>query len=173
MSNLLVKSIEFKDIIHLSAFDCGNTNMNNFLKQEAYHSHISRKASTSLVYDNGNLVGYFTLTRLPLNIEPDNPEEINELSHNTCLDLTRLAVHKDYQQQGIGTYILKEITKIAYMVNERFISTDALFECWDWYERRGFKYLIEDEIKNKESIIYMMMDLYDPLLHAEFFDEVG
>lgn len=170
MSNIFIKPIELKDMEAIQNFDCNNTSMNNFLKQEAYYYHIAREASTSLVYLNSQLVAYFTLTRSELNIES---EEFEEITHKTCLDLARLAVQKEYQEKGIGTYIINEIKKIGYMINERFITTDALYEYWDWYEKRGFDYLIEDEIdpNNNRGLVYMIMDLYDEHLLDEYFNE--
>jgi GNAT superfamily N-acetyltransferase len=171
MSNIFIKPIELKDMEAIQNFDCNNASMNNFLKQEAYYYHIAREASTSLVYLNSQLVAYFTLTRSELNIESD---EFEEITHKTSLDLARLAVQKEYQKNGIGTYIIDEIKKIGYMINERFITTDALYEYWKWYKKRGFEYLIEDEIKsdNNRGLVYMIMDLYDERLLDEYFDEV-
>jgi hypothetical protein len=31
-------------------------------------------------------------------------------------------------------------------VNDRFITTDALFEYWGWYKELGFDYLVEEDI---------------------------
>lgn len=165
-----LSKIVFKKITdsNFENFNCDNNSMSRFLQEEAYFFHISRQASTTLVYYQDELVAYFTLRRKSINIiEEANEQEI------TALDLSRLAVSKYYQKIGVGTYILDYIKDIAYTINERYIQTDALCEKWKWYEKRGFSAVIEDEINsdNPSDCIYMIIDLYDSDLIDAYFDE--
>jgi hypothetical protein len=47
--------------------------------------------------------------------------------------------------------------------NERFLTTDSLFERWEWYQNLGFNYLIESEINLETTggLVSMMLELYD------------
>jgi predicted N-acetyltransferase YhbS len=136
--------------------------MNNFLHLEAYAAHIEREASTTLVFHNQILVAYFTLHRVPIQINADKKE---------ALSLARLAVDKKYQRKGIGAFIIDKIKKISYMTNERYIHTDALYEKWQWYSKQGFAVAIEDEVKNKNDFIYMILDLYDEDIIKRYYDD--
>lgn len=139
--------------------------MDRFLVDEAYIAHIEREASTTVVFYEGKLIGYFTLKRSMIRIEG-----IEENIH--ALDLARLAVAEQYQGKGFGTYIINYIKQIAYLTNERFIQTDAVFERWPWYKDRGFEPVIEEELdpKTNSDFVYMIMDLYDEQLVKEYFD---
>ncbi|SFM11711.1 Acetyltransferase (GNAT) domain-containing protein [Pelosinus propionicus DSM 13327] len=143
--------------------------MDDFLIYEAYVAHLQRDASTTLVFYDNNLAAYFTLQRNDITILTENSEAIKV----QALALARLAVSKQYQCKGIGTFIIERIKEIAYMTNERFIKTDAVFEKWKWYEKRGFQYAIEDEInpETTEGLVYMIMDLYDEELISQYFEE--
>ena len=142
-----MRGISFHDIQHTAKFNCDNSSMNNFLHLEAYAAHIEREASTTLVFQNDNLVAYFTLHRVPIQINSDNKD---------ALSLARLAVDKNYQYKGIGTYIIDKIKEISYMTNERYVHTDALYEKWEWYTKQGFDVAIESEVENENNFIYMM-----------------
>ncbi|MCE5287284.1 MAG: GNAT family N-acetyltransferase [Pelosinus sp.] len=168
-SDVILKGIIESNLNHIKAFTCGNGSMDNFLQCEAYIACLEREASTTLVYYKEELVAYFTLQRAELKIQLDE----NVQQSRDGLSLARLAVDENFQGHGIGTYIIERIKEIAYMVNERFIQTDAVYEKWEWYQARGFEYVIEDEINptNTDGLVYMLMDLYNEALIDKFFDE--
>jgi predicted N-acetyltransferase YhbS len=73
--------------------------MDLFLETEAYPSHIERQSSTTLVFTNGELVGYYTLRHIKLSsllagLPPEKDRDV--------LDIARLAVKREFQGQGIG-----------------------------------------------------------------------
>lgn len=166
-SRIVLKGIISSNLEQVQEFKCGNGSMEKFLELEAYPSHIMREASTTLVFYDGTLVAYFTLHRSHINIE-------HNLENTTkdALALARLAVATEFQGLGIGTYIINKIKEIAYMINEKYIKTDAVFERWKWYSERGFISLIEDETDPEKTpgFVYMIVDLYDDKLVEEFCD---
>ncbi|MGP4076859.1 GNAT family N-acetyltransferase [Halobacillus sp. K22] len=166
---LIVRSIKIEDVRLLKEFDCNNPSMNSFLKREAYFADISREASTSLVFLNDELVGYYTLTREKLNIEGLSEDEVG---HNTTLEIARLAIAKDKQGLGIGSYIIKSIIDNAYAFNDRFITIESIYEYWEWYYRIGFDYLIEEEINesNPSTVVSMLLDLFDEEVVNEYLE---
>jgi GNAT superfamily N-acetyltransferase len=170
-NNINFKSISLEAINDIASFYCSNHSMDEFLKREAYLTHIFREASTTLVYYGEELVAYYTLKRNKLKIDIES-QAIQE-PHYFALDLARLAVSKNYQGKGLGTYIINNIVTMAHRVNDRFITTDALYERWQWYKEFSFDYLKEEEInpKTMNGLVYMLMDLYDPKLLEDYFDE--
>lgn len=49
--------------------------------------------------------------------------------------------------KGLISSELDHIKTFNYRVNERFIQTDVVHEKREWYQARGFDYVVEDEIK--------------------------
>ncbi|PAD70731.1 hypothetical protein CHH83_02690 [Bacillus sp. 7586-K] len=168
ISNLSFRMLEQEDYNIIKDFDCGNSSLERFLKQEAYYSNITRVASTSLVFSGTQLVAFFTLRKTQLSIDADT----SQLESLSCIDISRVAVDKRYQEKGVGCAIIKRIIELANTVNERFLTLDALIEKYDWYVNRGFVPLIEDETKksNQEGLVYMVMDLYDESLIDQYLD---
>lgn len=150
-------------------FKCGNSSLENHLKQNAYYNTIDLEECTNLVYYQGNFVGYFSLKKSKLKLDTD----MSELDYNTSLDISRIAVDLSYQEIGIGSEIIKRIINLAKSVNERFITLDALIEVHSWYEKRGFSSFIEQEelISNRDGLVYMIMDLYDKKIVEEYLEE--
>ncbi len=56
---------------------------------------------------------------------------------------------------------------MAYMTNERYIVTDAIYEYYKWFENQGFKVLIPEEVENTPCV-FMAMDLFDEKLIEEY-----
>lgn len=165
---LSFKLISIDDIRSIKHFTCDNESMNNFLYYEAYPSHIERSASTTLVFMDNQLVGYYTLKHVYLGIEP----WIKNSRYNFALDISRIAVSKEFHNRGIGTTIIKHILMTAYQVNERFITLDSLKELWQWYrDKFNFSHMFDDDLENEEPVVTMIADLYDPELVQRYFEE--
>lgn len=166
--HLKTKIITLEDFQQIQQFKCGNSSIERFLKQEAYYLTITKECSTTLVFDQEELVGFFSLRKSTLQVASND-----EIIHLPCLDIARLATSFNKQNCGYGSYILDKIYHIAYMVNERFITLEALIERYDWYKKRGFDALIEEEAmgSHTEGLVFMVADLYDENLIDSFFNE--
>lgn len=166
--NLKSRLITLEDFSKIQRFKCGNTSIENFLKQEAYYLTITKECSTTLVFDQSELVGFFSLRKSTFQVEDEG-----ELIDFPCLDIARIATSSVAQKNGYGTAMLNQIFEVAHTVNERYITLEALIERYDWYLKRGFIPLIEDEAiqANHDGLVFMMADLYDEELVDKYFDE--
>jgi GNAT superfamily N-acetyltransferase len=172
LTNLDFRQIQLEDYEIIKTFKCGNSSLENYLKQNAYYDTIDLLASTNLVFIGENLVGYFTLRKQKLNVDAD----LDLLDYHFSLDIARLAVSKDFQRNGIGSEIIRRIIDLARSVNERFITLDALIEVHSWYTHRGFTSFIEEEEvrSNQDGLVYMIMDLYDESIVENYlYEEIG
>lgn len=166
---LTQKIISIDDLAHLKKFKCGNGSMDLFLAVESYPSHIERESSTTVVYINDKLVGYYTLRHIKLSslLTTITPEEDRDV-----LDIARLAVDIQLQGKYIGTAIMENILKMAVQLNERFIVLDALKEKWSWYAKKfDFEPLFESDIEGSGELVTMLIDLYDQDLIERYYDE--
>lgn len=169
LSQLEHKIISIDDLPHLRNFSCGNGSMDFFLQVEAYPSHITRKSSTTLVFSQKQVVGYYTLQHTLLSSLIDDPTISKE---QQVLDIARLAVHDKFQNKGIGVEIVNHILHMAIQLNERYIVLDVLKEKWTWYQNKfKFENLFEVDLINESSFVTMFMDLYDQDLIEEYYDE--
>lgn len=144
-------------------FSCNNGSIDRFLKTDAFLSHVNKEASTSLVFIDGVLVGYFTLKHVEMEFQIENAD--NEKV--ACLEIAKLGVIEDRQKQGIGKAIVDYIIESAYMFNERYIIGFALTERIDWYRRHfGFQLIGEEEQYENDSgepvaFIYLNLEFPD------------
>lgn len=149
----------------IQTFDCGNSSINRYLRSSALLDTLTRKGSTTLVLDETELVGFFTLSRV--NIEQINTEAII---------VQYLAVSKDKQDTGIGSKIIEFIVNIALATNERYIFLEALkddgHELINWYEKRGF-IIVDPEVVTDpcQSTAWMFVDLLDQDSLNKMFNE--
>jgi GNAT superfamily N-acetyltransferase len=160
----IIKDVDYKQY---RDFSCGNSSMDNFLKESAYYLTITKKAATSLVWLNDEIVGYFTLQTHQF--KTDIP--ISELNDSKHLYIERIATREDLQGRGIGTFILNYILELSSEINERLIFLDALIEKVEWYEHRHFENIInEEKIKsNPDGLVFMYLDSYDDSLIDSYF----
>ncbi|MGG1650412.1 GNAT family N-acetyltransferase [Paenibacillus sp. NRS-1775] len=167
-NNLIHKIISIDDLPQLKKFRCGNGSMDLFLETEAYPSHIERESSTTLVYIDTKLVGYYTLRHINLSsLYADITPEV-EIG---VLDIARLAVDRGFQEKGIGKEIVNNIFRMAIQLNERFIVLDAIKEKWTWYKDNfEFDNLFEDDLADNSDIVTMIADLYDKDLVERYYD---
>lgn len=168
VQSLTYKIISLESINDIKGFRCGNGSMDNFLHLEAFPSHIERESSTTLVYSQDNLIGYFTITHEDSGFLP----WIKSSTYSSSLNIARLAVSLDMQCKGLGTEIVNQIIMIATQTNERFITLDSLQEKWKWYKNHfGFEYLFENDIQTSSEVVTMILDLYDEKFVADYYDE--
>ncbi|KGP74692.1 GNAT family N-acetyltransferase [Pontibacillus yanchengensis] len=149
--------------VKVQEFNSDNPSLNRFLHQDAYYHSIEFEANTSLLISSENdIIGYFTLVRSSM----DFPN-----IKVPCLEVAKLAVHLDYQQNGYGSYMIDVIKKVARQTNHRYITLDSLYSQWCWYYKHGFMYIKQEEIENESGYVYMYCDLYDENISNDFLEE--
>jgi GNAT superfamily N-acetyltransferase len=166
-SKIFLRGIISSDYEATKEFHCSNGSMELFLSTDAFISHISREASTTLVFYENELIAYFTLHH-----EKIKSETPFENFDSNALSLDRLAVSSKFQSKGVGTYLMKRIKDIAYMTNEMYIQAYAVFDKWQWYQDLGFRYFFEDDINEKKTngLVYMIFELLDEKAIEEYCD---
>lgn len=161
------------DADKVRAFSCENSSIDRYLISEAHHDHLKREASTTLVFHEQELIGYFTLLHRPIEIEEEDEDGNPYIAKPVALDIYRLAIAQDKQNKGFGSLILNFIEEIAIISNEQYITLDALFGKRYWYRERGFEpaVLAEFNIEGSSSEVFMYKRIsYKDLLDQLFYE---
>jgi ribosomal protein S18 acetylase RimI-like enzyme len=148
-----LKLVSFDPETHnVGTFDCGDSDLNEFLKNDAaryQHDHLSH---TRLVFLNGKLVGYITLLADCIILKTSEKKHILERLldfHQSvytfpALKIGRLGVQNECKRMGIGTQLLKYAVGLVVRLNKemsigcRLITLDAYPDSIAWYQKNGF-----------------------------------
>jgi GNAT superfamily N-acetyltransferase len=138
----------------LDRFDCGDSDLNDFLQSDAARYQSEHLSHTRLAFLKGSetLVGYITLLADCIILK--TPEKKRVLSflrryHQhvytfPSLKIGRLGVARTHQRGGFGKLLLQYTVGLAVRLNRelnvgcRFITVDAYPKSIPWYEKNGF-----------------------------------
>jgi len=171
--------IELTDTINLSGFECGENDINNFLKEDALKYQKEKLANTFLfVGDDNHIVAYFCISndclvdkgeakgftnsifnRLHRKTHIPNAKRIKQYP---AIKVGRLGVDSKYQRCGI-VYELMDFIKGFSIENHkaacRFLLLDALNKERQikYYKKNGFEFLLDEDEKEDNRIMYFDM----------------
>ena len=158
----------------LTAFDCGDSDLNEFLLEDAKHFLEKRIANTFILEDNGCIAAYFCLlndkvSRVEVTnsrwkkIKDSFPEGKRFRSY-PAIKIGRFAVSKEYQDRNIGSMLLDllkdqlntQVSQSAF----RFITVDAYLSAIHFYQKNGFVELSQkEEDEHTHLMFFDMMEL--------------
>ena len=126
-------------------FDCGNAELNNFFKNYASQNQFKHYIGITYVAVIENIiVGFVTISSSSIKIDDyENVKEKLPKYPLPILRVSRLAVDKNYQNQGIGQELLKLSLNLSIEQKNKFgcigIVVDAKNESIDFYKQFGFE----------------------------------
>ena len=169
----LIKELERGEIVRvrltdtypIKPFDCGVTDLNDFLFSDAKICLRYLSATTYLFENKDKTVAYYSLQNDLLHINPHTDKdfdkeisdiiadkdysfllEMKDISTYPAAKIGRFAVDMEFQHSGYGTQILHLII-MSFLANNKtgcqFITVDALnnAETLRFYEKNGFSYV--------------------------------
>lgn len=148
----------------LSDFDCGDEDLNNFLKDDALAQQNEKLNVTKLVMCDGKIIGYTSLLTDTLKLKNIKDEKLRlkikgklgVTSKNreiSAVKIGRFAIDKRYSGKGIGSHILDNILANLKKISEndvvfRFIIVEGYAKAFNFYVvKNGFISLEKDEKK--------------------------
>jgi len=168
--NVVPLTLDYK----LTAFDCGDSDLNEFLLEDAKHFLEKRIANTFILDDNGRIAAYFCLLNDKIScleitnsqwrkIKDSFPDGKQFRSYPT-VKIGRFAVSLDYRGRNIGTELM---SGLKYLLNTershsafRFLTVDAYLSAIDFYRKNGFRELTKkDEDEQTRLMFFDMMDI--------------
>jgi GNAT superfamily N-acetyltransferase len=143
-----------------SQFDCSDDDLNDFVKTDCLDYQKHNLSHTRLAKYRGEVIAFVTLLADSIILETKEKKIwlpfYTKIVHFPALKIGRLAVHKDYQRQGVGYALLFYCLGIAHRINEelhvgcRFITVDAYEASVSWYLKQGF--LLNEQGKKHRSM---------------------
>ena len=169
-----MKLVPLTSDYELSDFDCGDSDLNDFLLKDAKSALELRIANTFILDDDGRIVAYFCL----LNDRVSRNEITNsrwkkikdsfpvskQFRSYPCIKIGRFAVSLDYRGRKVGSDLMdlvKDLLNEAQSQSAfRYITVDAYLSAIPFYEKNGFKSLNKkDEDAHTRLMFFDMMDI--------------
>ncbi len=153
---------------NVSSFDCGDEQLNEFLKEDAITYQNGKVAVTYLYYTENQLIGFYCLLNDSIELTGKPKKVLDKLGKRQrsypAIKIGRLGVYKEYPRKGIGSEMVKIIIGQALSHSERigcrFITVDAYNtpKVLSFYLKNGFKRLK----KSVNDSVPMYLDILSP-----------
>jgi len=169
----------------LPPFDCGDTDLNGFLRDDAKRYQEELMAVTYLVKEGEEVAAFFSLSNDKLTCIPDDttakrmwnrlqrriPNNKRRQSY-PAVKIGRLGVCVNMQRHGLGQTIIDWL-KILFLTDNRtgcrFITVDAYNneKTVTFYERNDFKFLTDSDEGMDTRQMYFDLKPFADLMAAE------
>jgi GNAT superfamily N-acetyltransferase len=155
-------------------FDCGDSDLNDFLIQDSKSYLVKLLAVTYVIENKSETVGFYSLLNDKITItDVDSKNQWikkkfkkstgKSFTSHPAMKIGRLGVSKSFQGQGVGTIILDYLKGLFINNNRtgcRYITVDAYRNSLSFYEKNEFKYLTSlDTDKDTRLMYYDLMPL--------------
>lgn len=156
-------------------FDCGDSDLNDFLLNDSKAYLDSMLAVTYVLEDNDadKTVAFYCLLNDKITIDPEEKNIWNRINRKIpngkrydaypAVKIGRLGVSLDYAHQHIGQMMMMQIKMIFSRMTLsgcRFLTVDAYVQAIPFYEKCGFKFLTEKDKNDKTRAMYFDLMMY-------------
>ena len=158
----------------IKPFDCEDDDLNEFLFEEAIPYRKEKLATTFVVENNERTLGYYSLLNDSLQLREDMftsksqfrkflrelmPYPKRHLKTIPALKIGRLAIDKTFKGKGLGSVIMANIISKCIKMNQeqacRLITVDAYKQAVPFYQKMGFKFLIEGDKDDATRLMFL------------------
>lgn len=148
-------------------FDCGDEEMNIFLREEASAEQAMGMNSTVLLYYQGSLAAFCSVCcdAIPLSDTEREEEGITVHYRAPAIKIARLGRDEKYHGLGMGQVLVDYVKDMASELSKsrlgvRFITTDAYANRVDYYSCLGF--IPNQAARGRSSpTVSMRADIFD------------
>lgn len=150
-----------KNIHNRKEFNCGNKELNNFLRLTASQNSNKDNSRTYLIesIDNNSIIkGFYTLSMISIELNLlSNKLEKKHKSNNSAGLIARLAVDNRYKRKGLGSWLLIDallkLLNASDNVGFGMIVVDVKDGKKSFYEKFGFQ-----SFKDEKERMYISVD---------------
>lgn len=148
------------------SFDCGDKDINDFLKNDALIYQEKKLAVTFIFSYRDEMIGFFCCSGDCVRLKEKEKKCDNlsgkNFSEIPAMKIGRLAIDKRFQKQGIGAFILKwaigYVEFYSHHLGIRYVTVDAYSHKVDWYESHSFA---QNLSYRKRKYVSMRFDLFN------------
>jgi predicted N-acetyltransferase YhbS len=144
----------------LSTFCCENSDINDFIHNEAKDFQDERLGMSYVFSYDGTPIGFVTLSMADLKRDRMELEDRLQIGveNYPALQIGQLAVCREHERQDIGTFLCYFCLGKAYRFSEevgcRFLVLNAKRDVISFYRRFGFKLLPKQE-KRDQPLMFL------------------
>jgi len=156
---------------NITSFDCGDSDLNEFLADDAVPFQEKRIATTYVVIINDKVAAYFSLLNDKISrtdVSKSAWRKLKKLfahskhrSNYPAIKIGRFAVSKDFAAQGLGSAIMDAIKQSANEKSRysafRFLTVDAYISAVPFYLRNGFVEMLSEQENDTTRTMYFDM----------------
>ncbi|WP_145413299.1 N-acetyltransferase [Paenibacillus xylanexedens] len=171
-------SIEFdyisEEYTHLiNKFDCGNEDVNDFLRDHALELHDCKYCITKLFFKDDSLVGFISTRLGEVSVNRTHIDRLGLIDRVPrtafysrsfpIVHIQFLGVDLNYKRLGIARDAISEVQKLAYnIVNDfgcNFVYLESYLteEAMSLYTSLGFKEIDRDESINTAKMLFSIV----------------
>ena len=169
--------VRLKPSYSIEKFSCGDADLDDFIlhRASAFQKHLLSVSYACMNADTGQILAYCSLANDKVAITDfKDKAEFNRfrkkrgfpnekrLKSYPAVKLCRLGVASDAKGQQIGTTMLDYIKSMFVIENKtgcRFLTVDAYLDAVPFYEKNGFRFMIQDDDDPHTRLMYF--DLLD------------
>ena len=139
----------FKTGYIFKSFDCGDANLNKYIRTHALINDKNNLSKTFVCMDNDEVIGYVTLCSAQVEFEkmPQSYKSSKPRYPVPAIRIARLAVDLRFQGKGYGkqllAYAFKKIVMASEITGIKVVIVDAKEQSKLFYEKYGFERLHE------------------------------
>ena len=164
-----IKVTQLSKVYNLELFDCGDNDLNEFLKKDSFAYQDKDIAKVYLVISSERVIGYFSLQNdaVKLKLSERYLAEIKKPhTEYPAVKIGRLGIGQEFQRKGLGKLIISIaiglITKVKKYSACRFITVDSYFKSVGFYKKYGFEVNKHEEYASKKHYVSMRLDIFSP-----------
>ncbi|WP_454977126.1 GNAT family N-acetyltransferase [Capnocytophaga leadbetteri] len=158
----------------IKPFDCEDEDLNDFLFNEAVPYRKELLATTFVMENDKQTLGYYSLLNDSLQLKEEMftsksqfrkflrelmPYPKRHLKTIPALKIGRLAIDKTFKGKGLGSVIMANIISKCIKMNQeqacRLITVDAYKQAVPFYQKMGFKFLIEGDKDDTTRLMFL------------------
>ncbi len=168
---------KYESDIAIDSFDCGDEDLNDFIKNEGKIYKQQLIAMPYVVIEKGNtdkIIAYFTLSNDKIAVTDfESNSQFNKFKKKNfnkekflrsypSVKIGRLGISKLSHGLGIGTNII-DFIKLYFLEDNktgcRFVTVDAYNAAVPFYEKNGFEFLIRKDENPTQLMFFDLMKL--------------
>ena len=168
-----MRLIKIEDTNEIKPFNCGDDDLNGFLLEDARYYQEQLIANTFIMEDEEATIAFFSLlndkisqTTIDKNLWRKLRKSFpyrKHLGSYPAVKIGRLGVATSHRGEGIGTDIVSAVKQM--LINRqsvsatRFLSVDAYLSAVPFYEKNGFRPLLNTPCEDTLPMYFDLMQL--------------